>query len=129
MFMTSLEVEQNSKKLDQMEAELKNQELQKLREKDLEEMEALRGERDELKKSLVDARNMMDEIEKRSKEKTNDVTNKLSEANEQIETLQSEQEDLLVMLSDQETQIQEQRNRLKELGVEDEDVEETEDLT
>merc|ERR550519_1537891 len=29
MFMTSLEVEQNSKKLDQMEAELKNQELQK----------------------------------------------------------------------------------------------------
>jgi len=162
MFMTSLEVESQQKNMQQLELDLKTQEIARLREVHESELQELKQERNQLEKEVLEGRHKIDELQENQQRASTDylmesqlrdaaakleelqnlrdaksvemegklkeAAARLGEATEQVTTLQSEQEDLLVMLADQEVTMEQYKQRLRELGatVEEDD---NDDLT
>ena len=62
MFMTSLEVESQQKNMQQLELDLKTQEIARLREVHESELQELKQERNELEKEVLEGRHKIDEL-------------------------------------------------------------------
>ena len=156
MFMTSLEVEAHKKKYEGADLAKKLIELESIIKDQENEIKALIQERDHLEKELFDSKHRVDDLEQISSEQSNvsileeqlrDATSKIEELlenrhprNEEIELekklasseearkiLSGEQEDLLVMLSEQEETIKSLKSRLRMHGEEVDSDEENED--
>lgn len=99
-----MEVESNNKKIQKMEADLKSQELVQLNNNSQKELESLRGERDELRRDLLDAMNRIGQIEKTNEEtnlenlRETTLENQLKEAELKVEELQSLRDEKVVHL-------------------------------
>lgn len=61
------------------------------------------------------------------KNRLEQVQKELNEANEELESIRKEQEDLLVLCSDQDTKLKDYRSRLRNLGEQIEDDDDDED--
>jgi len=132
MFMTSMEVEANSKKIEKMEADLKSQELVELNDESKKELEALREEREELRKDLLEARNRIQQLEKNNEEKNLEnlrevsLENQLREAGLKLEELQSLRDEKVVYLQDKSNevtiQLSEANEQIETLQSEQEDL-------
>ena len=154
--MTSLEVEAHKKKYEGADLAKKLIELESIIKDQENEIKALIQERDHLEKELFDSKHRVDDLEQISSEQSNvsileeqlrDATSKIEELlenrhprNEEIELekklasseearkiLSGEQEDLLVMLSEQEETIKSLKSRLRMHGEEVDSDEENED--
>merc|ERR1712080_18456 len=94
---------------------------------DQKEMEALRGERDELKKDLVDARNRLEEIEKTPVANNSQaLENQLIEAGEKLKELQILRDENILQLqektNDVTNQLSEAKEQIETLQSEQEDL-------
>jgi len=79
MFMTSMEVEAQKKKLGGFELQLKNEEIERLKIEHEKEIKGLEAERNEIEKELLDTRHKVDTLEELTKDASNETVVTLEE--------------------------------------------------
>ena len=156
MFMTSLEVEAHKKRYDGEDLARKLIEFESIIRDQENEIKVLTQERDHSEKELLDSKHRVDDLEQISSEQKNmsaleeqlrdaksqieellenrqpkykeiELESKLASSEEALKNLGGEQEDLLVMLSEQEETIKSLKSRLREHGEKVDSDEENED--
>ena len=156
MFMTSLEVEAHKKRYDGEDLARKLIEFESIIRDQENEIKVLAQERDHSEKELLDSKHRVDDLEQISSEQKNmsaleeqlrdaksqieeflenrqpqykeiELESKLASSEEALKNLGGEQEDLLVMLSEQEETIKSLKSRLREHGEKVDSDEENED--
>ena len=156
MFMTSLEVEAHKKRYDGEDLARKLIEFESIIRDQENEIKVLTQERDHSEKELLDSKHKVDDLEQISSEQKNisaleeqlrdaksqieellenrqpkykeiELESKLASSEEALKNLGGEQEDLLVMLSEQEETIKSLKSRLREHGEKVDSDEENED--
>ena len=158
MFMTSLEVEAHKKKFEGADLARKLIEFESIIKDQENEIKGLIQERDHVEKELLDSKHKVDDLEQISSEQRNvsvleeqlrdaksqieellenrqpkheeiELEKKLASTEEALKNLGGEQEDLLVMLSEQEESIKSLKSRLRKHGEEvDSDEENVDDV-
>ena len=158
MFMTSLEVEAHKKKYEGADLAKKLIEFESIIREQENEIKVLMQERDHSEKELLDSKHRVDDLEHNASEQINvsalekelrdaksqieellenrqpqheeiELERKLASTEESLKNLSGEQEDLLVMLSEQEETIKKLKSRLRKHGEEvDSDEENEEDV-
>jgi len=79
MFMTSMEVEAQKKKLGGFELQLKNEELERLKGEHEKEIKALETERNEIEKELLNTRHQVDTLEELTKDSSKEAVMNLEQ--------------------------------------------------
>jgi len=79
MFMTSMEVEAQKKKLGGFELQLKNEEIERMKEEHEKDIKSLEAERNDIEKELLNTRHKVDALEELAKGASNETVIKLEE--------------------------------------------------
>merc|ERR1712183_176131 len=79
MFMTSMEVEAQKKKLGTFELQLKNEEIERINKEHEKDIIALETERNDVEKELLSSRHKIDALEELTKEVSKENLNKLED--------------------------------------------------
>merc|ERR1712025_278039 len=79
MFMTSMEVEAQKKKLGGFELQLKNEEIERMKEEHEKDIKSLEAERNDIEKELLNTRHKVDALEELAKGASNETVIRLEE--------------------------------------------------
>jgi len=104
MFMTSLEVEAQKKKLGGFELQLKNEEIDRMKQEHEKELMAVETERNMIEKELYETRHKLDEIQETSqdssKDKVLDLEKELRDTKCSLEELQEQKDSQSLQMKD-----------------------------
>ena len=104
MFMTSLEVEAQKKKLGGFELQLKNEEIDRMKQEHEKELMAIEAERNMIEKELYETRHKLDEIQETcqdsSKDKVMDLEKELRDTKCSLEELQEQKDSQSLQMKD-----------------------------